>query len=268
MQRRVLRLLWALTWPARAYWLRSERKLGKKLLLDRVLKPVLPSPPKGFEAELPGGGRVFLHYREDIGLVTFLAGGFERAELEQARLLARVGTTAVDVGANVGVYTVVLARAVGEEGRVLAFEPDRENVRRLEENLARNGLQNVRVHAAAVADRAGDLVLRLGSDPAYHSTAAVLEGRAAGAETRVRAMSLDEAWRAAGSPDVSLVKVDTEGAELSVLQGAEELLAAHRPALLVEARDERVAPWLAARGYTATRPEGFAAANVLFLSRA
>src|SRR5918912_2561693 len=137
---RLLRLLWPLTCPVRAYWLRSERKLGKKLLLDRLLKGLLPAPPRGFEAELPGGGRVFLHYREDIGLVTLLGGGFERAELEAARTHARPGTTAIEVGANVGVFTVALALAVGPDGRVVAFEPFAENVRRLEQNLALKGL--------------------------------------------------------------------------------------------------------------------------------
>src|SRR5919199_1573357 len=133
--RLLLRLLWPLSWPVREYWLRSERKLGKRFLVDRVLKGVLPAPRRGFEAELPGGGRVFLHYREDIGLVTLLGGGFERAELEAARAHARARTTAIDVGANVGVFTVALALAVGPEGRVLAFEPFADNVRRLERNL-------------------------------------------------------------------------------------------------------------------------------------
>src|ERR687885_83981 len=129
--RLLFRFLWPLTWPIRRYWIRSERKLGKSLLVDRVLKPLLPAPPAGFEAELPGGGRVFLHYREDVGLVTLLGGGFEQAELEAAREHARAGSTAIDVGANVGVFTVVLARAVGPAGRVLAFEPFPANVRRL-----------------------------------------------------------------------------------------------------------------------------------------
>src|SRR5919199_2932454 len=110
--RLLLRLLWPLSWPVREYWLRSERKLGKRLLVDRVLKRVLPAPPRGFEAELPGGGRVFLHYREDIGLVTVLGGGFERAELEAVRAHARAGATASDVGANVGVFTVAPRPAV------------------------------------------------------------------------------------------------------------------------------------------------------------
>jgi FkbM family methyltransferase len=263
--RPLLRALWPLTWPVRAYWLRSERKVGKKLVLDRVLKPLLPGPPRGFEAELPGGGRIFLHYREDIGLVTLLGGGFERAELERARALARAGTTAIDVGANVGVYAIVLARAVGAAGRVLAFEPGPENARRLEENLARNALENVDLHRIAVADRAGELLLRLGADPAYHSTGDVFEGRASGAELRVPARTLDEVWREAGSPEVSFAKLDTEGGELDVLRGATELLARDRPPLLVEARDARVADWLAERGYEGTRPHGFALGNVLFV---
>ena len=268
MASRLLRALWPLTWPVRAYWLRSEWKLGKKLLLDRMLKPLLPAPPRGFEAELPGGARVFLHYREDIGLVTLLGGGFERAELDVARRLALPETTAIDVGANVGVYSVVLARAVGPEGRVLAFEPGPENVRRLEENLARNGLANVDVHAVALAEEPGELVLRLGSDPAYHSTGDVFEGRASGGELRVRARTLDEVWREAGSPEVSVVKIDTEGGELAVLRGARELLRAKRPALLVEARDPRVETWLGERGYEGTRPPGFALGNVLFVPKA
>jgi FkbM family methyltransferase len=263
--RLALRLLWPLTWPLRAVWLRSERKPGKKLLLDRVLKPLLPAEPRGFEAELPGGGRVFLHYREDIGLVTLLGGGFERAELECARRLARPGTTAVDVGANVGVYAVVLGRAVGPQGRVLACEPGAENLRRLGRNLALNGLENVDVRGVAVADRRGELLLQLGSDPAYHSTVEVYEGRGAGEAAAVEAVTLDDLWREAGSPRVSFVKVDTEGAELQVLRGAEELLAATRPALLVEARDPQVAPWLSERGYSASRPRGFALGNVLFV---
>ncbi len=260
------RVLWALSRPVREYWLRSERKLGKRFLVDRVLKRLLPAPPRGFEAELPGGARVFLHYREDIGLVTLLGGGFERAELEAVRAHARTGTTAIDVGANVGVFTVVLARAVGPEGRVLAFEPFADNVGRLEHNVDLNGLRNVDVREAAVGARAGDLELRLGADPAFHSTTEVAERRGEGHSVRVRATTLDYDWRAAGSPEVSVVKIDIEGGELAVLDGARELLATQRPVLLVEERDAAVATFLRELGYVRATPSGFARGNALFVS--
>ena len=265
--RLLLRLLWPLTWPLREYWIRSERKLGKRLLVDRLLKRLLPAPPRGFEAELPGGGRVFLHYREDIGLVTLLGGGFEQAELEAAREHARAGSTAIDVGANVGVFTVVLARAVGTGGRVLAYEPSAENACRLQENVHLNGLDNVEVRGKALGDEPGELELRLGTDPGFHSTAAVDEGRAAGESLRVVTTTLDEEWEAAGRPPVSFVKIDTEGAEEGVVLGGRDLLREERPVLLVEVRDERVLALLRGLRYDDVRPRGFAHGNVLFVPR-
>jgi FkbM family methyltransferase len=126
----------------------------------------------------------------------------------------------------------------------------------------------VDVQAVALAERPGELVLRLGADPAYHSTGEVFEGRAAGESLRVPARTLDEVWREAGSPAVSFAKIDTEGGELAVLEGADELLRSQRPTLLVEARDQRVEAWLRERGYEPTRPTGFALGNVLFVPSA
>lgn len=260
----LLRPIWLLAWPARAYWLRSKRKLGKRLVLDRLIKPLLPAPPHGFVTTVPGGARLRLHYRDDIGLVTLLGGGWERAELEHASQLARPGTTAVDVGANVGVYTAVLASAVGPRGRVLAFEPEPANVERLRDTVRRNGFANVAIYPIALANRAGHALLRLGADPMYHSTGDVSEGRAAEGDIGVEARTLDDVWLEAGRPPVSFVKVDTEGTELSVLEGAARLLESERPALIVETRDARVEPWLEERGYVGSRPHGFALGNVLF----
>ena len=107
-------------------------------------------------------------------------------------------------------------------------------------------------------------MLHLADDGMYHSTREVYEGRATGRDVNVPTERLDDVWERAGSPAVSFLKIDTEGAELGVLQGAERLLDAERPALLIESRDARIEPWLAARGYVASRPHGFAPGNVLF----
>jgi FkbM family methyltransferase len=260
----LLRTVWLLSWPVRTYWRRSDRKLGKRLVLERIVKPRLPSPPRSFTAAVPGGGVVELQYREDVGLTTLLGGGFEQTELEYASQLARPATTAVDVGANVGLHTVVLARAVGPKGHVLAVEPEPSNVGRLRGNVARNNLTNVEIHPLALADRAGPGELHIATDGMYHSLGVIHEGRAAGRDVSVPTETLDQIWERAGSPPVSFVKIDTEGTELRVLQGAERLLGAESPALLVENRDPRIEPWLAARGYVGIRPRGFADGNMLF----
>jgi FkbM family methyltransferase len=264
----VVQLLWPLTWPVRWYWAHSDRQLGKKLVVDRLLKRLVPPPPAGFETELPGGGRVFLHHRDDIGLVVLMTGSFERAEIELARSCARAGTTAIDVGANVGIFAVPLALAVGPRGTVIAVEPSPETVAQLEHNIRLNSLANVDVHPIALAAEPGELALQLGADPAFHSTSTVVRSRDAAAATLVRAETLDRIWRDAGSPDVSFLKIDTEGAELDVLSGARELLEACRMPILLEAKErERVRALdelLGPLGYSRARPEGFAVGNYLY----
>lgn len=267
-----VRVAWPLTWPLRSYWAHSERQFGKKFVVDHVLKRLVPPPPAGFEADLPGGGRIFLHHRDDIGLVVLLTGSFEAAEIATARACAKPGTTAIDVGANVGIFTVPLALAVGTTGRVIAVEPARENVVQLERNVALNELVNVDVHAVALDAEPGEVVLQLGADPAFHSTAAVVRSRDAGGAEVVPAQTLDMLWREAGSPDVSFVKIDTEGAEHAVLAGASDLLEACRPAILLEAKDEErlvaLDRLLARHEYARTRPRGFAVGNYLYGMRA
>jgi hypothetical protein len=169
----VLQIAWPFTWPIRWYWSHSERQIGKKFLVDRMLKNAVSSAPAEFEAQLAGGGRVVLRPCEDIGLVVLLTGAFEPAETECARELAVEGSVAIDVGANIGMFTVPLALAVASRGRVLAVEPSPENVLRLVRNLELNELGNVEVHGVALAEVEGEVLLRLGADPAFHSTATI-----------------------------------------------------------------------------------------------
>jgi FkbM family methyltransferase len=264
-----LRLAWPLSWPVRWYWLHSDRKLGKKLVLDHVLKRMLPAPPAGFYAALPSG-RVFLRYREDIGLAVLLSGGFESAEIAFAVEQARPGTVVIDVGANIGMFTIPLAHAVGARGRVVAIEPSPENVRRLETNIELNALENVTVEPIAAAERAGSTLLRLATDPAFHSTATVAEARETNLTISVPTETLDHVWERLGEPEVSLVKVDTEGGECSVLRGAARLLSNSGPAVLVEAKDQdsvsELDRWLTRFDYARATKPGISNGNAVYVA--
>ena len=143
-----------------------------------------------------------------------------------AALLAWIapGSTVIDVGANIGFFTVAFARRVGSEGHVIAFEPDGRNVTTLRWNLDRAGIANVVVVEAALADCSGPGTLYLNpSHPADHRIFA-------GGETRpheaVPLVTLDEYL--AASPvvaPISLIKIDIQGAEMKALRGMTKTLA-------------------------------------------
>lgn len=140
------------------------------------------------------------------------------------------GTVVVDVGANVGFFTLKFAQWVGPSGLVLAIEPDRENFEALTRALAQSGIAaRVRACKAVAAERPGALLLERNEfHPGDHKIAV----GAAGIE--VPAVSLDALLDEHPGKRVSLVKIDVQGAEMMVLAGARRMLAEHAPALFVE----------------------------------
>jgi len=139
-------------------------------------------------------------------------------ESEERALIAsavKPGMVTVDVGANVGLHTLGLARAVGPAGRVHAFEPDPGNRRLLERAVRRAGLANVILHREACSDRAGTLRLYASAaNKGDHRTVPAPEARRS---FEIPAVALDEAL--ADEPHVDFVKIDVQGAEVPVLRG-------------------------------------------------
>ena len=262
-------IAWSLGWPLRRYLRHSPIQRGKGFLIRRAVLPLLPPPPAGFLATLPGGSRIELRFRETLGYVTLIYGGFESAELESALSLARPGTAAFDIGSNVGMFAVVMAGAVGELGTVVAVEPDPANVRRLRSNLALNSVTNVRVVEAAASNEEGSLLLHLAEDSAYNSLGTTVHLRASIKSIAVAILRLDRIWLEAGEPVVSIMKVDVEGAEASVLEGSRQILMTHHPALILEAGGDRelkaLQTYLTPLGYRRQSVPGFRPWNHLFL---
>ena len=131
----------------------------------------------------------------------------------------RAGMTVVDGGAHLGLYTVVGARGVGPAGRVLAFEPDPYNLRALEANT--RGLANVVLSSKALAERPGEATFHRSSGTIGSSLLPRDSGISA--ET-ARLTSIDEALAGADLQGL-VVKLNVEGAEPRVLEGARETLA-------------------------------------------
>jgi FkbM family methyltransferase len=218
------------------------------------LRRVLPVPSHGtVVAGFPGGLRLRLDLRESLQR-DFLFGLYDRAELALVRAWLRPGGDFVDVGAHIGMYSVAAALALGDRGRVLAFEPNPAARAQLEANLALNGCVGVTVSAAAVSDSVGETVLHVPAtpDPSFSS----LEGGrfAEGEPVRVETTTVDRAVEEHGLRP-AVVKIDIEGGEVRAVSGMERTLEL-RPALLVEVDAESGAELerrLAPHGYRAYR---------------
>jgi len=146
----------------------------------------------------------------------------------------RAGMTVLDVGAHVGQYTLLASGIVGPAGRVIAFEPHPVLGRVLERNVTRAGCQNVTVLPVALsrASGAGTLVLHP-PDNFGGSSLRPDDASARHARATVEVTTLDKALDRLGGPPVDLVKIDVEGAELDVIDGARGTLAANPGIVLI-----------------------------------
>lgn len=164
-------------------------------------------------------------------LVAALAWRFGWLERRERALVGRVvgpGMVAVDVGANIGFHTVLLATRVGPAGRVHALEPAPANFRLLERAVAAGRLACVRLHRAAATDAPGPVTLHLSpTNRGDHRLAPAARPRAT---ATVPGVVLDALL--ASEPRVDFVKIDVQGAEAAVLRGLARTLAAN-PAIAV-----------------------------------
>ena len=254
-------------WPFLRYTRWNAAPLGRRFVGTAVLPKLLPAGGR-FEFTHRNGVTVELEFGDSLGFMAYIYGGFEPSEL--AALMARIGPgdVAMDVGANIGFHTTALASAVGPQGRVLAVEPVPDNAARLRANLERNGLRNVSLFEVASGASSGRIELELTQDPAFVSGHGAVGGGLMGRRIEVPLARIDDLWREAGSPRVKVMKIDTEGAEMDGLAGADGMIRACVPAILLEANDaERLAAldgWLKPRGYRRTQPAGFEPWNHLY----
>ena len=137
------------------------------------------------------------------------------------------GDVVFDVGAHVGFYSLLASRLVGPAGRVVAFEPLPRNLELLERHFSHNATSNVTVVKAAVGERTGEERFAGKGEPSMGSLAA--EGEL------VDLVCIDDLVDRGDVPPPRLIKIDVEGAESRVLQGAAATLAKHRPAILLAA---------------------------------
>ena len=164
-----------------------------------------------------------------------------REEIEAA---VSPGDTVVDVGANVGQYTVLLAGLVGPSGRVLAFEPEPTTHAMLRSVVRGLGLTSVETFQLALGDAAGEARLVRVHDRDGIPNIGLTHVAAAGerSDVSVAVVPLDALCADPYGVDAcTFVKIDVEGSELAVLRGGATFLATRRPLVLVELDEDMAA---------------------------
>ncbi|MGD9879908.1 MAG: FkbM family methyltransferase [Reyranella sp.] len=192
--------------------------LGDGVVLARVLgrhKILLRGRDRGF------AGHLMIDGFWEIWLTQFFA-----------RCL-RPGMNAVDVGANFGYHTLLLADAVGPSGTVIAVEPNPDTVTLLGQTVALNGLQGrVKVIPHALGAKSGSAFL-FAPEGEPKNALLVDHAKLPGGRTfEVKTLTLDDVTR--NGPKIDVVKIDAEGAEVGVIAGMARLIARDRPAIALE----------------------------------
>jgi FkbM family methyltransferase len=191
-----------------------------------ALRPFLP---RGYHAyPAPGGGRIYLDVRESPMMLARVMRVYERSKFDALRARLRPGNVFVDIGANKGDFALFGARVMGDSGRILAVEPEPTNAEWIERSAARNGYKSIEVVRVAVADKSGEATLFLGVKSGWHSLLST-DGVTTTGETAVATQTLDELVAERGIDRVDVVKIDVEGAEGRVFDGAAHTFGGDHP---------------------------------------
>lgn len=187
------------------------------------------------------GFQLTLHIDDWIQENIYFLGAYEKAELKAVSGILRPGDVFLDLGANLGLYSLHASRIVGESGKVISFEPFSTNFNALKEHVAMNQLSNVQLEKLAVGKESGMITLYLNESEGNLGmvTASYIENAI---KEEVKIVSIDAYRKEKKLQKVDFIKIDIEGFEYPTLLGMENTLNAYLPSILIEILDESKSP--------------------------
>lgn len=177
------------------------------------------------------GAKIFVHANDPVIGRSILLNSYEPEVVSVFHNHIKPGMTVIDVGANIGFYSILSATLVGTSGRVLAVEPNMANVRLLEASRRLNGFKNIEVAPVAAAIKTGVLVLHAGESNGTTSQPKGVDD-VLGATQLVPCVSVDSLL--SEGHEAHFVKVDVEGSEPLAIQGMRRLIERCKPFIVSE----------------------------------
>lgn len=233
-------------------WLRSFSRLQYRYGWVKPAFELVANRVRNQDGEIQRGVGSGLRFNAGRSMAGYLLGTAEPDMQLALKVIARPGMSVFDLGANVGFISMIAARLVGPDGRVISFEPLPANVRQIRYNADLNHFSHVTVREEAVGCKDGQVCFdvtdfsttgRLQNDQRIHKEKT--------GELQVTLRQLDSVVVEAGLPQPDIIKMDVEGAEIDVLAGAAQTIATARPLMLIELHgtNEPVADALEDQGY-------------------
>lgn len=233
----------ALVTLGRRYVRDTPGSLGKGLLVGHWLNPALRDRPRQRVVESRFGARFAVDTQDLIQRYLYLFGVWEPHMTAWLQRRLRPGDGFVDVGANIGYYSVLASRLVGETGRVVAVEASPTFHERLLQQVRLNGAGNVRAVNTGVSDSRKTLTFVLASSQNMGANSIVPYDGPAEFTFEIEARPMPDVLDDAEIERARVVKIDVEGAEGSVVRGMAPMLGKLRPdaEVTVEVTPERMA---------------------------
>jgi FkbM family methyltransferase len=204
------------------------------IIHKKVTKIALKTKPWNFPgftrlmriSDKPHARRVF------FGMASLIQRNMEKYEIEIFKNFLKHNMTVLDVGANIGVYTKIASEIIGRKGRVFSFEPEPKNFEALKRAVSNNILNNVVVSPKALSNEVGHV--RLYKDEVNignHSLSK--DNLLKGADyVEVQSTTVDKYF--VGKGGVDLIKMDIQGSEAKVIEGAKSILNKYKPDIMME----------------------------------
>lgn len=234
------KLLRQLSKVIRAYHLTTLGEYLRRLYSPKLLQRLYRTnqPISGlFEVVSEYDNNLLIHVNTSSLLEwsIFVYGYHEPEICNLIKRLVKPGYVVMDVGANIGAHTLIMAQAVGITGKVIAIEPNPKVHERLVSNLYLNRFDHVQPLQCGLSDTSGQMILHIPPDHLANQGIASLYPQAElSVQIPVQIHLLDEIVTSLACQQLDFIKIDTEGHDMKVILGAEKSIETYQPYILFE----------------------------------
>ena len=205
-------------------------------IYKRIILPYKLFKNKTTIAEYDDTLKIKLNIDEWIQQQIFLFGYFDQPGINFIKKNLKKDHVFIDAGANIGAYSLVASKIVGDQGKVIAFEPVKNTFDHIQENISLNNLKNIDLNKTALGEKKERITIYSGDDSNTGNSSIIKNEASHSASEEIQCINFDEEF--SDLERIDFLKIDIEGAEYYALKGMIKSLEKFKPTILIEISDE------------------------------